>query len=294
MKVAVYGSCVARDTVEFAPDMESVGYIARQSFISATTPRVEPPGMPDLESYWQKRMVLDDVTSRGLDMIVEAGRVADVVLFDLVDEREGVLVVGDQGYVTNTGELLKSGMRAKLAPAARIHFGTDEHFELWRASAARFADRLRSEGILQKAVVLHTKFASRDEYGNRIAEYGTFSHDEWNNAYSRYFDQLRALGFAVYEMPDNVIAYSEHKWGVAPYHYHPDVYADVVTAIRKHTGRGRREGPLHRAADLLQRSASLLRIARDAEDVDEVRRWLAEAQECIDGPREPSPDNNID
>ena len=38
MKIAIFGSCVSRDTAEFMPDAEVVAYVARHSVTSLETP----------------------------------------------------------------------------------------------------------------------------------------------------------------------------------------------------------------------------------------------------------------
>lgn len=148
MWVAIFGSCVSRDTCEFLPDAEVVEYVARQSVITALSP-VGPDRFPpdQLASSFQARMFLGDQAADGVERI--AGADADVVLIDLVDERRGVWRFPDGGFLTNSIEAHRTGVQewAPREGARLIEFGTDEHFALWKRGFNAVLGRLQALGV---------------------------------------------------------------------------------------------------------------------------------------------------
>ncbi|MDN6122440.1 MAG: DUF6270 domain-containing protein, partial [Brevibacterium sp.] len=128
MNIAIFGSCVSRDTCELAPDAAVVAYVARQSVTSLVTPHGEEDvELDELNSPFQVRMVTGDLEGNGVDRLVEVAKKIDLVLIDLVDERRGFWQFPDGTTMTNSIEieLCGAGMRSKRKGARLVEFGTD-------------------------------------------------------------------------------------------------------------------------------------------------------------------------
>ena len=81
MKIAIFGSCVSRDTAEFMPEAEVVAYVARHSVTSLESPHgTNGIDLSDLTSAFQKRMVTSDLKGTGIERIVKNADDLDVVL----------------------------------------------------------------------------------------------------------------------------------------------------------------------------------------------------------------------
>ena len=79
MKIAIFGSCVSRDTCEFLPEAEVVAYVARHSVTSLESPHgTRGVDLNDLTSAFQKRMVMSDLRGNGVERIVKHARDLDL------------------------------------------------------------------------------------------------------------------------------------------------------------------------------------------------------------------------
>ena len=97
MKIAIFGSCVSRDTAEFMPEAEVVAYVARHSVTSLESPHgTAGIDLSDLTSAFQKRMVTSDLNGTGLDRIAKNAKDLDVVLLDLIMPKMDGLTVMEQ------------------------------------------------------------------------------------------------------------------------------------------------------------------------------------------------------
>ncbi|RAG62714.1 hypothetical protein DN550_33470, partial [Burkholderia multivorans] len=135
MNIAIFGSCVSRDTCEFMTDGVVRAYVARQSVRSLQNPHgTDGVDLSDLTSPFQERMVVGDLEGNGARRIAEIADDLDVVLVDLVDERRGYWLYEDGSSMTNSieVELSGAGRAARREGARLVEFGTDEHFSAWR------------------------------------------------------------------------------------------------------------------------------------------------------------------
>ncbi|KGN35686.1 hypothetical protein N803_06345 [Knoellia subterranea KCTC 19937] len=231
----IYGSCVSRDTFEFLPeDWRLLTYVARQSAISVGSPvHGLQKQLNTLPSAFQNRMVGGDV--RG-DFLAVAERLApeiEVLLMDLVDERGGVIEVGD-GFVTKLAEIWSAGGRETLRGHRHVALGSEEHFDLWTPAIRRVADRLQELNLFDRTVVLRTPWADQLDDGGAVPVPDWMTPPvEANTIYARYFDVLSRLGFTIVELPEDLALSSrDHKWGPSPFHYTDDAYRYLATAIQ--------------------------------------------------------------
>ena len=166
MNIAIFGSCVSRDTCEFMTDGAVRAYVARQSVRSLQNPHgTAGVDLSDLTSPFKERMVVGDLEGNGARRIIEIADDLDVVLVDLVDERRGYWLYEDGSSMTNSIEVELSGAaRAARREGARlVEFGTDEHFSAWREGFEYLVAELRRAGLLEKTVFVDVEWAAAIE-----------------------------------------------------------------------------------------------------------------------------------
>jgi len=236
VRVTVYGSCVARDTMDLAGSehFEVVAYIARQSLLSAdhdASPRF--PADVEIDSDFQRRMMSGDFAGDLDQRLADAAEQTDVVLWDLADERHGVHVFDDGAVVTRSIDLVRAPeVLAAVEQARHVPFGTDEHFALWAPRAEQLRERLVELGLFDRSLVLQVPWALVTVNGKHTPQSMGTTAMEANEAYRRYYEHLHGLGFRILELqPLGVLADPAHRWGLAPFHYTQDVYEEIVGRI---------------------------------------------------------------
>lgn len=163
MKVAIFGSCVSRDTADFMPEAEVVTYVARHSVTSLESPHgTGDIDLRNLTSPFQRRMVTGDLMGSGITRIVKNAKDLDVVLLDLVDERRGFWKFPDGSTMTNSIEVESCGAarEARRNRARLIEFATDEHFSYWRTGFKKLTKELKAAGLWDKTILLDIEWAS--------------------------------------------------------------------------------------------------------------------------------------
>ena len=163
MNIAIFGSCVSRDTCEFMTDSNVVAYIARHSVTSLESPHgVGDFDLSGLTSEFQKRMVTSDLKGDGLTRILETAKQIDLILLDLVDERRGYWLFPDASTMTNSIEAESSGAtrEARRSGARLIEFGTAEHFESWKSGFRVLIERLEKAELLERTILLDIEWAA--------------------------------------------------------------------------------------------------------------------------------------
>ncbi|GEB24334.1 DUF6270 domain-containing protein [Brevibacterium aurantiacum] len=162
MKIAIFGSCVSRDTAELMPEAEVVAYVARHSVTSLESPHgTAGIDLSDLTSAFQKRMVSSDLKGSGIERIVKNARDLDVVLLDLVDERRGFWKFPDGTTMTNSIEVESCGAArvARRDGARLIEFGTGEHFDRWKSGYSKLIAGLKNAELWEKTILLDIEWA---------------------------------------------------------------------------------------------------------------------------------------
>lgn len=232
--ILIHGSCVSRDAFgTFGSGYKLLHYVARQSLISAMSPGTKLlSGEGALESSFQTRNLVGDLTSNLMRTVRRHAADTDVFLLDLTDERVGVLKLPDGSYITRSHELVSSGLLATLPQTpARVEFGTERHFTLWSAAADRFFGMLASNGLLQRTLALNTPWATHSTSGELLAEFRVPTATA-NAVYPRYFDHLKSLGVRVFDLPAEAsVSPADHQWGPSPYHFGPAAAQSIHAAV---------------------------------------------------------------
>ena len=161
MKIAVFGSCVSRDTCEFIADADVATYIARQSSIVSLNPVGANAFSSELlESAFQSKMFGGDQKADAIDRLTSSS--PDVIIIDLVDERRGVWEFPNGTFLTNSVEASRAGVNkwAPRAGARLLEFGSDEHFALWSSAFCGQVEQLGEADLLSRTIFLDIEWAS--------------------------------------------------------------------------------------------------------------------------------------
>lgn len=220
--VFVYGGCVTRDAAErMKKSLPVVGYVARQSLISAASEAVPLNHEINLNSRFQRRCVTEDFGSSLYARLSEEASRTDLFLMDIMVERFGVLRTSDQGYVTFSAEFRRAGLRkAALKLSGPIPLGDPRHLRLWTKAAGLLKSRLDELGLGNRTLVIEAEWATSTSDGSPVPTYRGMTSGEANEIYSAYYRQLRKLGFDVVRLPSELAqTWAGHKWSSEPYHY---------------------------------------------------------------------------
>lgn len=236
VRTFIWGSCVSRDTFEYLPeDYELLGYVARQSWLSAEVQASVEPG-ERVESKFQQRMIEGDIAGNALSRIAENAQQIDLLLLDLCDERLGITDLGKDGILTRSVEKMTGGAQDGIDASGRvIGFGEPEHLERWSVVARTVRDRLDSLGLLGKTLVLAAEWALVDDEAQPSPTSFGMAPVEMNQRYAPYYEVLEELGFQVFHTGATLGA-ADHQWGRAPFHYHEVVYDQLVEVITANAG----------------------------------------------------------
>ena len=155
INAAIFGSCVTRDAVGLLPEMVlPAHYTARQSWVSEASPRAWFPPVDRLSSPFQRRMLKDDFGSSLFDQIAKHASTADIVLFDIIDDRLGVIEYWPNRYVTLSAELSNAGWLAgdRFLRRRRLQLGDPEHLRRFCVAAHRVKDELLRAEAWEKTI----------------------------------------------------------------------------------------------------------------------------------------------
>lgn len=229
LKLFMYGSCVSRDTYDFfdRAQCQLLGYVSRQSIISAFHP-ADPAVLErsTMTSPFQLKNSQGDFRGDLFSRLEAEGRDADVIVWDLIDERNGVVRTADGGYVTFTYDLHRANVFALMEEdrsfLGRLGFGSNEHFELWCRSVDRFMAELDTRGVKGKLLLLVAPWALETDTQEEPTHWSLGpSPAEANALFERYYEYLRRVHevSTLEASAESVVTRKDHKWGPAPYHY---------------------------------------------------------------------------
>ncbi|GAA3289254.1 DUF6270 domain-containing protein [Arthrobacter citreus] len=231
-RVFIYGSCVTRDAEPWFKDFdfEMVGYVARQSLISAfSKANVSEYDFSKISSSFQSRMMRGDVEGR-LRFDIQASK-PDIVVWDICDERLGVKSAATGGMVTHVRDHVADGIHPGPF-GSLLRFGDDAHFVLWERSLDQLLEALSRYGLAGKLYLNATPWAIADEQGNDHNGQAAKA-EEFNRAAERYIDLARSKGVHIVAIPQGeAISLTDgHRWGPAPFHYVDDTYSRMLETL---------------------------------------------------------------
>lgn len=234
-RVFIYGSCVARDTAEYLPENYRVmGYTARHSLLSwGTDASYKLPAALELSNKFQDRMLRADWAGNSLDSLIATVDQCDLILWDIFDERHGVHWFSTGEVVTRSIDLVASKPAMGLIEeGTHVALGAEEHFQSWCEKADEFITALTEQGALDKVRVLRVPWAEKTSAQEPTPVSMGISAQEANQLTVPYYDYLAQRGVPIIDVPaDLAVADPGHQWGLAPFHYVPEVYHYLRDAI---------------------------------------------------------------
>lgn len=234
LNVITYGSGPAWELVRTYSDdsVRSVGHVGRQSLISAmngASPGVIPADAS--KNNRTDRVVQEDVQASLMDRIRQQAKSADLLLWDINDERFGVLETENSTYITRSPQLTAAPLLLPR-PSTVTAFGSEAHFALWQLACNDFVCFLKEEDLLEKTVVLDVPWASLDECGTDVALPYGLSPAEANSHFQRYHQHLADLGVQVLS-EETTISAANHRFGPAPFNFHDSVYHSLTQQLHQ-------------------------------------------------------------
>jgi|GEM_PF-3383372 len=237
-KILIIGSCVSRDAFEFfdASQFSLVDYVARSSLASAFS--VLPFSGVDLgniASAFQRRMVETDLC-KGLESIIRNSEF-DYILLDAIDERFDIFKSDVGEICTLSGELKLSGYFSDGNNKAGkiISSGTSDFLFLWEQGWKRLINLLWELGAIEKLFVNGVYWSSCLEDGSSFDSVYTESYIEMANSFlaeiysimRRDLKESQIIGFSQNDLRGS----TQHRWGVSPFHYTPNVYQEIARTV---------------------------------------------------------------
>lgn len=243
----LYGSCVSRDSYDFLDrnDFKLVDYVSRQSIISTYSPVSDSYlSIEQMNSPFQIRNAQGDFLGDLWQRYDSKDIIPDLFIWDIIDERNGVVEFDANGYVTFSYDLFRADVFKVLAAEnvdfRRVLFGTDEHFERWCSSVKLFLADLHSRGISDRLVLLIAPWAVQDNLGGTPNFWNQGPGiAEANALYSRYYTYLvDDMNVPSITIPQHLaVTKRDHKWGPAAYHYIDGAYEFLVSKIMDMTSK---------------------------------------------------------
>lgn len=232
MKIAIFGSCVTRDAMEYAKDfpLELVGYYARSSLGSAFyQQKAEGFDFQEIPSSFQRRIVKFDFLKEFPDFLNNSE--FDLIIYDPIDERFSLAKLKDDSLFTlsNEAKIIESQFGGDFR---LIRSGSAEFYDLWELGWEAFIKKLDASGSRKKLRINKVYWSSVSECGDdfsptftkeKIGEHNKFL----DRLYQRMEVDLCSEQFYAFD-PIFFIGAENHKWGKSPFHY-TDAYYKALT-----------------------------------------------------------------
>ncbi|BAW93534.1 hypothetical protein CHIBA101_1696 [Actinomyces sp. Chiba101] len=245
--LAILGSCVGRDSAAVLQERgwRVARYVARQSIISTgNAVDVRAIDADALESAFARRCFASDAAGDAEAQLAGLAATTDVLLWDLTDERLGVIEASPGHWLTRSTEGLTASLRLGrdfYGPLGGrlVELGTDEHQELFAAALPRLGAMLERVGLLERTILLQAPWAARTAQGRSTVRSWGMSALGANWAMIDYYERAHELGTRVLQVPDElVVADDAHRWGAAPFHYIGAFYDWVADGVEAFAARG--------------------------------------------------------
>ncbi|MBM6403500.1 hypothetical protein JQN72_04490 [Phycicoccus sp. CSK15P-2] len=235
--VLIYGSCVSRDTFEYLQPLgyRLVDYVARQSLVSAFSAVDTALLVPfEADSAFQRRMLENDWRASLVPTLEAKGGRADVLLWDLCDERLGIRELSDGGFVTRSVDLISTGVDARMTGlSALVDLGSPRHLELWTEALSSWRSLLSRAGLLERLVLLAPPWAEKTRDGAASPTSFGRTARQANALFDIYHERAaNLLGCPVVSLDrGEARSDSDHRWGLAPFHYTEQNYVSLAAGI---------------------------------------------------------------
>lgn len=235
-RVFILGSCVTRDAFELsqAQDFTVKCYLARTSIASSFSFKREHNDidLTKVSSAFQKRMIINDLLKKTKFELLKHN--FDWLIIDFIDERFDLFCYEDKSIFTLSAEFIDN-VETPLEGNI-IKSQTNEFFEYWRIGWDRFISFAEEYGFLHK-VVVNKVYWTNDIFGGGKVVDGSYKgwidkNNQWLDRLYNYVENKKNIQFLTYGEQE-LLAASDHKWGIQPYHYYQGFYIDFLRQLQK-------------------------------------------------------------
>lgn len=254
MRIAILGGCVTRDAFGLHPDLPERPHehFARTALASAMASLpfegIDTSGMT---SAFQRRAVDRDLGKELVPWL--RTRDFDVLVMDSIPERNALLVNPAGAIATRSAELMST--RPDVSDCTLVLPRDREFYVRWEAAWGRLVAELDAIAARDRLRINRVRWATGfDGPGAAFTAYHSPARIRRSNAfldraYARMERDLAPYQFYRYAEED-LLAATEHKWGVAPFHYTPAFYRRLGEHLAGETAPGTRTGWRGRLASL--------------------------------------------
>ncbi|MFP3454854.1 DUF6270 domain-containing protein [Psychrobacter sp. SIMBA_152] len=238
MDIQIYGSCVSRDILEFDTfnslnlqsyrSRSSIGTLAIDN-VSTLIPNSYYDSLKKIKSKFQHRMVNSDFKNNVLNSIDNANY--DLLLIDLIDERFHLAEISGK-IITQSEDFLRSGIK----PDKIIDTFSDEYLNIWYKGVDNLFSTIDAKIGLDAVKINKVYWAdSATNLQDTIKLRKKWSIEKNNEKLNVMYDYIESMlpASSIIHVPKSLlVADSEHKWGLAPFHYINDYYETMLNTLK--------------------------------------------------------------
>lgn len=238
MRAKIYGGCVSRDILNFdeAELIKLVSYNARSSLATLGSNNAAKniskkhyDSLLNIESKFQRRMVESDFNNQILESAGKGDY--DLLLIDFLVDRFHLAEIEGK-LVTRSVEFLRSGIK----PDRVVNTFSDQYLKLWKEGVDNLFNTVNNTVGLEAIrinKVYWTSVATNPQDSMMLNEKWDI---EKNNAkldvMYEYVENILPPSSIIEVDKSLLIADSNHKWGLSPFHYTDDYYRKMLEIIK--------------------------------------------------------------
>lgn len=233
-----YGSSLSRALLNYLPldTFQRVGFTARQSVISTMNPltsEFDITGRRELGELSE-----DDVVGTILSDLERFGRRLDVIVWDLLDERFGVVRTESGSFITASPEMRRSGhFKEALKGGTLLTLGSEEHYSQWCAAASDFVSAVARLGLSSRLVIINSDWAAHTESGQSVESPFRMTSSQASRTFAPYYKFLTIdLGLPEISIK-NPQSTKHHWWGPSPFNFRDLDYQQGARKLSSYLGR---------------------------------------------------------
>ena len=238
LKVKVYGGCVSRDILNFdtSESTQLAGYNARSSIATLAVKNAEKKiankyyqALSNIESNFQRRMVKYDFDNE----ILKSASIGDYdfLLIDLLVDRFHLAEV-DGKLVTRSVEFVRSGIK----PDKVINTFSDQYMTLWKEGLDNLfsvvSDTVGLDAVKLNKVYWSSVANTPEDTELLNTKWDIEKNNDKLNTMYQYIEDILPSSSIIEVDKHLLVADSNHKWGVSPFHFTDAYYRQMVLELK--------------------------------------------------------------